>query len=838
MNKKISSLLLAGILLVTSVNTYAYEKTSDETIQISTNATENITSKNITNLQINSKNLSNNDKRCCFVLATTDYNGKVINYVTSEEIIDANDETTMSSYAKILPNGYKLKALVWDNLQNKNVISNVIDIKIDGGYIEEEIISTVQEEVTIPQWSEFQLPQRVKVKMNSGEYKDVLVNWNENSVNTDVPKKIEITGNVVGYNNEEVTLIINVSAYVKIRSIDNLSFEIEQNDNFKLPSSVIATMSNDDKKVFNIAWNKNEVDTSIIGTQEFEGIVRGYDKKIKLTLKINSYSPDDVVEFANEEIYEIVCDLLGKKSDDKISKSELLQVNELDFTYGFYSGNYNLQDLKYFKNLEYLSLNSGSYNYDLSPLRTLTNLVELDLYGNEISDITPLESLDKLEKLNLISNNIRDISPIKNLTALTSLKLDKDKINDLSCTVKFYDNLTEKNFDCTFYKTDADGVINIEANDGDKIKLPLGIKTNNNNATFVDWDKDIITVEGGKTIDIAGKTNENENVIFRCKGIDTGEAEDVVIHFADENLEKAVRKAIDKIKGEIYASDVKNLKTLDAVALGISNLSGIEYCKGLEKLGLWGNRVTQNELTKIKDLRNLKFLDLAANKITYVPKNSFENMSNLFELVLDENPITEIDENALVGLDNLNNILVEETSISNIKFLKPLKNIKSVLIRYNNIYDVSVLKELKTMEELWASNNNISNISSLSEHTNLTWVDLEQNNISDISALLKCKDMIKLNICSNKVSDISALTDMVKLEWFEAHDNQISDITPLTKLTKLSILNLANNNVSNITALKNTVNLTQLYLKNNKITDYSPIEDYYYNIKRTDFDLV
>ena len=47
---------------------------------------------------------------------------------------------------------------------------------------------------------------------------------------------------------------------------------------------------------------------------------------------------------------------------------------------------------------------------DLQPLKDLTNLIELNLWFNQISDISPLE----------------------NLTSLTWLKLDKNQISDIS----------------------------------------------------------------------------------------------------------------------------------------------------------------------------------------------------------------------------------------------------------------------------------------------------------------------------------------------------------------------------------------------------------------------
>jgi len=53
----------------------------------------------------------------------------------------------------------------------------------------------------------------------------------------------------------------------------------------------------------------------------------------------------------------------------------------------------------------------------------LTNLKNLRLSNNEITDLTPLTGLTKLESLNLNSNKITDISPLKGLTDLKYLSL-------------------------------------------------------------------------------------------------------------------------------------------------------------------------------------------------------------------------------------------------------------------------------------------------------------------------------------------------------------------------------------------------------------------------------
>ncbi|MBD2011112.1 leucine-rich repeat domain-containing protein [Microcoleus vaginatus ZQ-A3] len=64
--------------------------------------------------------------------------------------------------------------------------------------------------------------------------------------------------------------------------------------------------------------------------------------------------------------------------------------------------------------------------------RILSNLTELSLDGNQITDITPLSALTNLTSLYLNNNQITDITPLSALTNLTSLYLNNNKITDIT----------------------------------------------------------------------------------------------------------------------------------------------------------------------------------------------------------------------------------------------------------------------------------------------------------------------------------------------------------------------------------------------------------------------
>ena len=83
--------------------------------------------------------------------------------------------------------------------------------------------------------------------------------------------------------------------------------------------------------------------------------------------------------------------------------------------------------------LLYLVILDNNYMWDLTPLQSRPELVELslqNLYG--LSDPTPIASLTNLEYLTLFDCNVRDVSWITSLTNLTDLCLAYNDVTDVS----------------------------------------------------------------------------------------------------------------------------------------------------------------------------------------------------------------------------------------------------------------------------------------------------------------------------------------------------------------------------------------------------------------------
>jgi hypothetical protein len=104
---------------------------------------------------------------------------------------------------------------------------------------------------------------------------------------------------------------LNVHAITKLPTIKTIRMPIatvNQNTNYKLPLKLTAILTNNVKKNIAVTWDKKLVyaNTGIIGTSYYYGKVSGYNKKIKLALKVIPYivSIKDInLKLKQNEIY-------------------------------------------------------------------------------------------------------------------------------------------------------------------------------------------------------------------------------------------------------------------------------------------------------------------------------------------------------------------------------------------------------------------------------------------------------------------------------------------------------------------------------------------------------
>lgn len=154
-----------------------------------------------------------------------------------------------------------------------------------------KVISDVN--VTVNQGGKYTLPTILTATMSDGNTQQVGVTWNTTKVDTNKAGSYNFEGTVQGYS-KKVRLTLTVKAMqIIIVSVQDINVTVDQNENYVLPNTITAMMSNNSTKQVGVTWNTTKVDTSKLGSYNFEAVVSGYIKKVKLTLNVIKALNDD-----------------------------------------------------------------------------------------------------------------------------------------------------------------------------------------------------------------------------------------------------------------------------------------------------------------------------------------------------------------------------------------------------------------------------------------------------------------------------------------------------------------------------------------------------------------
>lgn len=309
------------------------------------------------------------------------------------------------------------------------------------------------------------------------------------------------------------------------------------------------------------------------------------------------------IEFKDADLESNIRKQLKKKSE-KITANDISKIRTIDLR-GLNVK--SLSGIEYAINLERLYIDSKIENFDF--IRELKSLKELTISNNELTDIKFIENLVKLEVLDLSSNNISSVDELSELKNIKSLHLEKNRIIDIS-----------------------------------PIKNYSLIKTLYLNRNHIE-DYNVID-------DILDQITDTDIKLFL---------------FYDDNLDKAVRKALKKETGILTLNDIKNLKSLDASGSGIENIGGIENMTSLVSLNLSENFI--ESIDGAEKLINLEVLKLRNNKIN--------DISQL--LYLDKLAILDLSFNV----------------IESVKPLPYLKALEFLYLEGNNIEDGDIIEEMR-----------------------------------------------------------------------------------------------------------------------------------------------
>lgn len=328
-----------------------------------------------------------------------------------------------------------------------------------------------------------------------------------------------------------------------------------------------------------------------------------------------------------------------------------------------------------------------------------------------------------------------------------------------------------------------------------------------------------VTISNGITtlraiaIDAKGKTSEESRHEY------TVEMPIIAVSFEDREFEKMLRKIINKPSGEIYNTDLIDIKEIIIFGEIAKNPDHCEYTMDLEKVLYWEENESYEERGKIKSLNDLKWfkrlerLDMSYQDISDI--SILSDLKNLKVVELSYNNITDI--SPLKNMTNLKGLHLAGLKLNDISWLSNFLKLTSLTLEGNQIGDISPLAKLTNLNELYLRGNKIKDISPLSKLTNLIKLSLG-NQINDISPLSELTNLYYLDLSVNQIRDISPLENLVNLHYLFLQSNQISDINPLKNLTKLEKVHLADNDIDDYIPIDN--------LRNIQIVLYTDIEEY------------
>ena len=138
--------------------------------------------------------------------------------------------------------------------------------------------------------------------------------------------------------------------------------------------------------------------------------------------------PGESIYIPDPNLRSAIAETLGKDPGSLITAAEMAT---LTYLVGEAMDIQNLEGLQFATNLEELRLRGNALS-DLSPLAGLITLKEVEISGESLSDLSPLADLINLEGVGFWKTSVSDLSPLAGLTKLRWLEFKNSPVSDLS----------------------------------------------------------------------------------------------------------------------------------------------------------------------------------------------------------------------------------------------------------------------------------------------------------------------------------------------------------------------------------------------------------------------
>ena len=360
------------------------------------------------------------------------------------------------------------------------------------------------------------------------------------------------------------------------------------------------------------------------------------------------------INFIDPILYEYVLEALNKNSDitvissDDNNKSIVWSQEDINLVKALhiYSSDeviYNLTGLEKFTELTRLIINDYSYGTDvtnevyfsdLTPIKELKNLRELELDGCSASDLSAISGLTNLRSLAIIGAKGIDISEIENLTNIISLELILCDLKSESLShISKLTNLESLVLGGATIIGDGEGNKITDISELQNLKKLRTLQLANNEITDITplknlTDLQTLTLRCNPITDISPLEN-----LTKLQVLQLGR-----IGYASRDEGVPIDGKIDVLK------NLTNLYNLQLSNCGITDISALSGLDKLKTLDLTYNSIV--DFSPIAD-KNIDSLDLWAQDYVYTTKTGqiFEVPQEFLNAVYDNTSIDYDEDN-------------------------------------------------------------------------------------------------------------------------------------------------------------------------------------------------
>ena len=571
------------------------------------------------------------------------------------------------------------------------------------------------------------------------------------------------------------------------------------------------------------------------------------------------YGNDDGI-LTEEEIYDTD---VAEKLDYKIDFSNM-NIENLD----------GIDYLIRYKSLNLSGNHLGGDDAHLARLSGLINLEQLNLSNCDIKNMPKqvFASMYVIEGIDLSYNNLKDLSCLDHLrkyTELTDLLVQGNDISDISAlsyvngsgeTVSTAPNLKRLTLSRKLNSSNTEAMnaepiglmknLNVLwlANNGMTDLTPIGKCSL---LTTLDLSNNNISAPNANNDGLAPLSNLQSLI---CLMLDDNDITTVRSLRKLTNLQE-LSLSNNKIGSVDALSPLTSLTYLDIDGNKLTAFNAGTF-KNLYCLYLENNNIEQ--LVSVGDLKNLYQLRLSYNNIsnpdTYA---EISKLNNLYYLSLSGNKIgslsflkdltglqqLEMDNAAIYQYYNVVNDKGEEEIKDNLDYLSGLTNLKILDISQNNdITSITALGSLTNLNALYMDGIHLDYWSPLSRMTGLKYLSMQNSGVTDFDFASSLTGLRYFNASGHSSPKI----DFNCFRYWENIEQMYLDsavectpvnmITGLSNATNIKMLSLRNIKVNNIENLPDMDNLSYMNLQNTGITDfrgpYSDVDGYIYSIDR------